>query len=121
MNIRELIARLPFKRLGLLFLLVIVLVGLRGCGAKNSNEIIGHWEGVNNDLMYVLLRKDGTFKARTMLDSREGSYRVLSDHTIETSGYTKDGMQVDQTEYRLSGDTLEFKEGSRWITFTRVK
>jgi hypothetical protein len=119
--IRELFARLAFKRLWILLLLaVILLVSLRGC-AKKSNDIIGHWEGINNEMMYVLFRKDGTFKVRTMLDSKEGWYRVLSDHTIEISGDTKDGKEVDRTEYRLSGDTLEFKEGSKWIAFTRVK
>jgi hypothetical protein len=87
----------------------------------DRSAILGRWNASFSDAVYKILYADGAFKNCDGLLETEGTYRLLSNHEIEftTPGFLY-GKNVLQVEYRLLGDTLEFKPLGIWFTYKRA-
>jgi hypothetical protein len=90
--------------------------------APDKEAIVGRWNHPWADAAYFRFNADGTFKLEGWLGWTEGTYRVLSNNTIEFNYAGIFGRNVSEIKYRLNGDTLEVKESflSGWLKYKRA-
>lgn len=90
--------------------------------AGDQEDLVGRWDQVINQSLYIRFQNDGTFKEVALLASVEGKWRVIQRSVLEirTPGVLY-GENTVELKYKLNGDNLEVFNGATWVQYKRVR
>jgi hypothetical protein len=111
---------MPLLRSSILFLAFAIASTTAFAG--DQEDLVGRWDQVVNEALYIRFQNDGTFKEVALLASVEGKYRVIQRSVLEirTPGVLY-GENTAELKYKLDGDNLEIFNGAAWVKYKRVR
>lgn len=97
-----------------LVLLVVLALGVAGCGSGPKNLIVGQWEaGESGMTMKAEFDKDGTVKITMLGQTVQGTYKVTGDDLEWTmngnTAKSKIKVTANELEMTMSGQTIKYK------------
>ena len=108
----------------LVSLLALVAGALTACGG--SSPLIGKWQYVEDEEMFIEFFKDGQVDMGDESNVLSGTYEETDDKGVTLSLEILNGEMADETreidlEYSFFGDRLTLTDGNDPATFTRAE